>query len=192
VRCESFQTRSARTRLGRWLELAYSMRDQHRPKQDLITELVGLRKQVMDLKDAMADRRRVEDSLRHSEAQLRAFVDGSPVGLCLLRVDGTATAANRPFATMLGYESVAELVSLGNVQGVFATREEYDRLLEVVAPAERCSLEALFRRKNGEPHACRVVGTLCQNAGGMAVAVLEELSAASASGRHLAGVRTGV
>jgi PAS domain S-box-containing protein len=161
------------------------MRDQHRQKQDLINELVGLRKQVLDLKDAMADRRRVEDSLRHSEAQLRAFLDGSPVGLCLLRVDGTAAAANRPFAAMLGYDSVAELVSVGNVLGVFATREEYSRMVELVAALERRSLEVIFRRKNGGPRASRVVGMLCQNPDGMALAVLEELSA-SASGRRSA------
>lgn len=162
------------------------MRDQHRPKQDLINELVGLRKQVVDLREAMADRRRVEDSLRHSEAQLRAFLDGSPVGLCLLQVDGAPTAANRPFATMLGYDSVAELVSMGNVLGVFGTSQEYTRLVEIVATAERCSLETLLRRKDGGLHACRVVGTLCPDSGGMALAILEELSAAAASGRRSA------
>jgi PAS domain-containing protein len=162
------------------------MRDQHRPKQELINEVVGLRKQVGDLKDAMADRRRVEDSLRHSEAQLRAFVDGSPVGLCLFRVDGTAAAANRPFAAMLGYDSVAELVSVGNVLGVFATREEYGRLAEAMPMANQRSLEALFRDKAGGFHACRVVGTLTQSPGGMALAVLEDLSAAASSGRRSA------
>jgi len=29
------------------------MRDQHRPKQDLLNEVAGLRKQVADLKEAM-------------------------------------------------------------------------------------------------------------------------------------------
>jgi PAS domain S-box-containing protein len=162
------------------------MRDQHRPKQDLINELVGLRKQVVDLREAMADRRRVEDSLRHSEAQLRAFVDGSPVGLCLTRLDGTAAAANRPFATMLGYDSVADLVSVGNVLGVFATREEYARLANALATPDQRSLEVTFRHKNGGPHACRVVGTPCQNPSGMSLAVLAELSAGSASGRRSA------
>lgn len=162
------------------------MPDQHRPKQDLINELIGLRKQVVDLKGAMADRRRVEDSLRYSEAQLRTLADGSPVGLCLLRQDGIVTVANRPFATMLGYSSAAELISVGNVLGVFATSEEAARLVQAVAAASQGSREALFRDKGGGLHACRVVGTLCHNPDGMALAVLEELSAASASGRHSA------
>jgi hypothetical protein len=51
------------------------MRDQHRPKQDLINEVIGLRKQVADLREAMTARRRVEDALRESERQLRALVE---------------------------------------------------------------------------------------------------------------------
>ena len=39
------------------------MRDEHRPKQELIHEVTGLRKQVVDLKEAMTARRRVEDAL---------------------------------------------------------------------------------------------------------------------------------
>ena len=64
------------------------MRDQHRPKQELITEVVGLRKQIADLRDAMTARRRVEDALRQSEAQLHALVDSAPVGLCLFKPNG--------------------------------------------------------------------------------------------------------
>jgi PAS domain-containing protein len=78
------------------------MRDQHRPKQDLINEVIGLRKQVADLREAMTARRRVEDALRESERQLRALADAAPVGLCLVRRDGSPVAANRPFARQLG------------------------------------------------------------------------------------------
>ena len=49
------------------------MRDQHRPKQELINEVAALRKQVTDLKDAMTARRRVEDALRLAEEQLHAL-----------------------------------------------------------------------------------------------------------------------
>ena len=55
------------------------MRDQHRPKQDLINEVTGLRKQIADLREAMTARRRVEDALRQSEEQLRQLVDAAPV-----------------------------------------------------------------------------------------------------------------
>ncbi len=105
------------------------MRDNHRPKQDLVHEVTGLRKQILDLKEAMVARRRVEDALRETEARLRSLTDGAPVGLCLFRRDGTPLAANTPFARMLGYDSPAELQRVGGVLGVFATPEERSRVL---------------------------------------------------------------
>ena len=108
------------------------MRDQHRPKQELITEVVGLRKQIADLREAMTARRRVEDALRQSEAQLHALVDSAPVGLCLFKPNGTPINANRPFARLLGYDSVAELLRVGDTLGVFGSREEQARVLTLV------------------------------------------------------------
>jgi PAS domain S-box-containing protein len=122
------------------------MRDEHRPKQELVHELTGLRKQVLDLKDAMTARRRVEDALRATEELLRTLIDNAPVGLCLFRRDGTLLTANRPFARMLGYESPAELQRVGGVLGVFASPEEQARLLA----SDCCGRQGtLFRHKSG-------------------------------------------
>jgi PAS domain S-box-containing protein len=124
------------------------MRDEHRPKQELVHEITGLRKQVVDLKEAMTARRRVEDALRATEALLRALADGAPVGLCLFRLDGTLLTANRRFARMLGYDSAAELQALSAVLGVFASAEEQSLALE--SPPETGALrDTLFRRKDG-------------------------------------------
>jgi PAS domain S-box-containing protein len=121
------------------------MRDEHRPKQELIQEITGLRKQVVDLKEAMTARRRVEDALRTAEALLRNLADGAPVGLGLFSLDGTLLTANRPFARMLGYDSPAELQALAAVFGVFASPEEQSRTLGSAGAPH----EALFRRKDG-------------------------------------------
>jgi PAS domain-containing protein len=122
------------------------MRDEHRPKQELIHEITGLRKQILDLKEAMTARRRVEDALREAESLLRALTDNAPVGLCLFRRDGALLTANRPFATMLGYDSPAELQRVGGVLGVFASREEQIRML---GPSSGASGSACFRHKSG-------------------------------------------
>ena len=124
------------------------MRDEHRPKQELIHEITGLRKQVGDLKEAMTARRRVEDALRGTEALLRGLADGAPVGLCLFRLDGTLLTANRRFARMLGYESAAELQALSSVLGIFATPEDQARALEPSRPGAAIR-QALFRSKDG-------------------------------------------
>jgi PAS domain S-box-containing protein len=126
-----------------------AMRDEHRPKQDLIHEITGLRKQVVDLKDAMATRRRVEDALRSAEALLRALSDGAPVGLGLFRHDGTLLTANRRLARMLGYDSPADLQSHSAVFGVFASPEEQSRTLATLRRPENALGQALFRRKDG-------------------------------------------
>jgi PAS domain-containing protein len=125
------------------------MRDNHRPKQDLIHEVTGLRKQIVDLKEAMVARRRVEDALRNAEALLRSLTDGAPVGLYLFRRDGTPLTSNGPFARMLGYDSPAELQRIGGVLGVFASPDEQSRLIQCLQAGNSSFSNASFRHKNG-------------------------------------------
>jgi PAS domain-containing protein len=108
------------------------MRDQHRPKQELCDEVTALRKQVADLKAEMVVRRRVEDALRLSEEHLRDLADSAPAGLCIIRPGGTVRSANLPFARLLGYDSASELQRLSEVLGIFAGREELERVLAMV------------------------------------------------------------
>src|SRR4051812_11744113 len=123
------------------------MRDQRRPRQELINEVVALRKQVLDLCHAMEARRRVEEALRHSEERLRAMADASPVGLCLFQADGTAVAANERFARLLGYVSSGDLLD-GSGGRIFATPTEEARVLQVIHSGG-CAVAALLRRKSG-------------------------------------------
>ena len=160
------------------------MRDQHRQKQDLINEVVALRKQVTDLREAMAAHRRVEDALRHSEEQLRALVDGSPVGLCLFRSDGTPLAANRPFARMLGYGSPTELLGIAPIFGLFPSREEQIRVDELVHRQEENVGDVLFRCKDGGPYACWVMAAACKDPDAVALVALETLSPACSVDTH--------
>lgn len=94
------------------------MRDQHKSKQDLVNENTDLRKQVADLKQAAAERRRVEDTLRHDRELLRALLDQAPHPLCLLDSNALPLLANRAFVEMLGYGSPGELIRLGGELGV--------------------------------------------------------------------------
>ena len=152
--------------------LVCCMRDQHRPKQDLITEVIGLRKQIADLHEAMIVRRRVEDALRESERQLRALVDAAPVGICLVRPDGTPFAANRPFARLLGYETTAELLRVGGTLGVFAGREEQGRVLALVECGVERTVAVVFRRKDGTRQAFGVIGSVAKDLDAVALAVV--------------------
>ncbi len=149
------------------------MRDQHRPKQDLINEVIGLRKQIVDLREAMTARRRVEDALRRSEDQLRTLVNAAPVGLCLLLPDGTPLAANRPFAQLLGYDTTAELIRVGQSLGVFGSREEQGRVLSLVERGLERVAGVVFRRKDGTRQAFGVIGSVSADPPAVVLVVLE-------------------
>ena len=149
------------------------MRDQHRPKQDLINEVAALRKQVADLKESMAARRRVEDALRAAEEQMRTLADGAPVGLCLFSPSGTPLAANRPFARLLGYDSPSELLRVASSLGVFANHDEQCRVFSLVSLAQERVSGAIFRRKDGSRQAFGVIGGSHGDPEAVVVVVLE-------------------
>jgi PAS domain-containing protein len=160
------------------------MRDQHRPKQDLINEVVALRKQVADLREEMAVRRRVEEALRHSEELLRTLVDSSPAGLCLFKSDGAPIAASAPFARMLDYESVAELLSVSRVLGTFAGGAERERVVQLIQRGAERLGDVLFRRKDGGPRVSWVIGTACKDHDAVALVALEPLNTACSGDRR--------
>jgi PAS domain-containing protein len=149
------------------------MRDEHRPKQELVHEVTGLRKQVLDLKDAMTTRRRVEDALRAAEVLLHTLIDNAPAGLCLFRRDGTLLTSNRTFARMLGYDSPAELQRVGGVLGVFASPEEQARML---GSASSGLQGALFRHKSGTRSCLEVMAAACEDQDCAVLVVFEQLS----------------
>lgn len=148
----------------------WQMRDNHRPKQELVHEVTGLRKQIHDLKEAMVARRRVEEALREAESRLRSLTDSAPVGLCLFRRDGTPIVANTPFARLLGYDTPAELQRVGAVLGIFGSPEEQSRVLGT-APGPGSVVGALFRHKNGSRLHLSAMAARCTDQGSVAVAI---------------------
>lgn len=126
------------------------MRDQHRPKQELINEVIGLRKQVADLKQAAVVRWRAEEALRRSEEQYRALVEYVPGGICRLSPEGEFVQVNGAFAAMLGYETRGEAMEVGRVVGIFADDAERERVLDAFRMAEGVrNLPARLRHRNG-------------------------------------------
>jgi PAS domain S-box-containing protein len=135
------------------------MRDQHKPKQDLINEVIGLRKQVADLKEAAVARWRAEEALRRSEEQYRVLVEYVPGAICRIAPDGELLQANGAFADLLGYASRSETLELGRMVGIFDGEAERDRVLDAFRAAESLQgLGARLRRRDGAPTAVQVSG----------------------------------
>jgi PAS domain S-box-containing protein len=135
------------------------MRDQHRPKQDLINEVIGLRKQVADLKQAAVVRWRAEEALRHSEEQYRALVEYVPGGICRISAEGEMLQINGVFATLLGYDTRGEALDAGRAGGIFADEAERRRVLDAFLMAgDVRELPARLRRRGGEVVRVRLSG----------------------------------
>ena len=143
------------------------MRDQNRPKQDLINEVVGLRKQVADLKQAAVARWRAEEAVRRSEEQYRALVEYVPGGICRLSPAGEFVQVNAAFAEMLGYGSRTGAVDIGREGGVFAGSGERERVLAAFRGSESVqALPAELRRSDGSTLPVKLSGRAVRDAAG--------------------------
>jgi len=141
------------------------MRDQHRPKQDLINEVIGLRKQVADLKQAAVVRWRAEEALRRSEEQYRALVEYVPGGICRIAPDGEFLQVNGTFAAMLGYDTRGEVLEVGRTVGIFADREERERVLDQFRMADGIrDLPSRLRHRSGREIRVRLSGRAVREA----------------------------
>jgi PAS domain S-box-containing protein len=126
------------------------MRDDHRPKQELIAEVVALRKQVADLKEASVVRWRIEQALRRSEEKYRELVELAPGGLCRLDADGALEQANQLVSELLGCETQTEALDFAATFGLFEDGGEREALIEALrAQGDVHRFAARFRRRGG-------------------------------------------
>jgi PAS domain S-box-containing protein len=113
-------------------------------------ELRALRKQVSDLKDAAAVRRRLESALRDAEQLARATLEDCPIPLWRLDETGKLLMANEALARLLGYSSRHELLELVPVLGLFANGDQLRCIDESTAGQQGLEIIVALRRKSGE------------------------------------------
>ena len=104
-----------------------------------------------DLEDEVAQRRRMEETLRASEERWRSMFEASAVGIALTDENRRFVAVNRAFQKMLGYTS-DELCSLGPVEITYeddraATQEMLDNMLS--GRSSGYHVEKRYRRNDG-------------------------------------------
>ena len=115
-------------------------------KKSPTSEVVGLRKQVADLKESAVARRRVEDALRDAEMLHRAILDECPAGILRLDPRGRVLYLNAAFINALGYESRQDFNTIGELRGVFADAEEMQRLIgQASSPPSEMVIRCLRR-----------------------------------------------
>jgi PAS domain-containing protein len=119
-------------------------------------EMIALRKQVADLKEAAIARRRVEEALRAAELLHRTTLEESPAGIVRLDASGRVLYANPAFMKLLGYESRQDFNTIGKLRGVFLNDAEARRM---IAPATGSPTEMVIRclRRDGGSEALRLL-----------------------------------
>jgi PAS domain S-box-containing protein/putative nucleotidyltransferase with HDIG domain len=79
------------------------VRDQDKPKEQLINELAELRQRVTELESSESQRQRVEEALRQNGEELRAILDGARDGIVVLDLMGRVVRVNRYIREIGGY-----------------------------------------------------------------------------------------
>ncbi|MBI4633324.1 MAG: PAS domain S-box protein [Deltaproteobacteria bacterium] len=87
------------------------MKDEQEIKKELIDELILLRSQIADLKEAAKKSKQMEERLRESEELFKRIFNEIPIGISTVGADFRFIRTNKAFCTMTGYEE-RELTAL--------------------------------------------------------------------------------
>ncbi|HTV57775.1 MAG TPA: response regulator [Verrucomicrobiae bacterium] len=132
--------------------------------KEQITRLpLAIRRAEEELRLRQAEARAIE-ALRASEARYRGLVDNAAYGMYGIVPGGHIIYANPALATMLGYDSPAELLRLENIQPIFRDPSVGSRLEEecFLKPSVEATTE--WNRKDGKTIVVRLIGRRTQTA----------------------------
>lgn len=108
-------------------------------------------------------RKRMEDSLRQSEATFRAMVEGT-YGVYRASPEGNILMANAELAKMLGYASEDELLPLNLATDIFQPGEYSAHLLDQPGQLKQFArVESRWKRKDGQPITVEISGRPVQD-----------------------------
>ncbi|HXI11990.1 MAG TPA: EAL domain-containing protein [Thermoanaerobaculia bacterium] len=100
----------------------------------------------------VTERRQTERDLQSSEEKFRNIFDFAPVGIYQSKINGRLVTVNRSLATILGYDSVAELLTRNLRDDVYFDGMERDSLVGRYQPGlDWPATEVLWKKKDGEP-----------------------------------------
>ncbi len=89
-----------------------NMNDKNKTKQQLITELEQLRREISDSKASEAEAMQAGEALKYSEETYRNLVDNSLVGINKVTLSGTFIYVNEAFVQMCEFNSAEDIMKL--------------------------------------------------------------------------------
>ena len=133
------------------------MRDEDKTREDLIGELVELRKRWAELEAAETEGRRADDAFRENEERYRYLYENSPTGMGFASVDGRVISCNEAMEDITGY-SLEEFKKI-NLADTYQNPDDREALMEAVKRRGRVvNFPVLLKRKDGTP--CNALLTL--------------------------------
>ncbi|MGO9612311.1 MAG: response regulator [Dissulfurispiraceae bacterium] len=127
------------------------MKDKDRTKEQLVRELVELRRQRAELMEDVTERKQVEAALRQREERYKSLFNATSDGIFQVDADGIFTLMNIAGARIFGYETPEEIVGRPALE---CWRDPKDRNAYVAALKKKKSLSAYpiaAKKKNGDP-----------------------------------------
>ena len=113
------------------------------------------------------ERTRSAEALRSSEARYRRQVENAVYGIYRSSVDNRFTEVNPALVSMLGYDSVDEVLALRLSRDVYVDSSDMTAIIEKCRQGERIdSLEVRWKRKGSAPFTVRLSGRVLRNARG--------------------------
>ncbi len=108
---------------------------------------------------AAIEHKRYEEALRRSEARSRSLILSAAFGICRCTLGGRFLDVNPALITMLGHESVEDLLLLNVRQEVFVSPQELDRLADDYRRTGSLNgVEVQWKRKDGRVIIVRLSG----------------------------------
>jgi two-component system cell cycle sensor histidine kinase/response regulator CckA len=117
----------------------------------------------------ISERKKAEEALRTSEAQLRSLVDNAPHGIyrTVVQGGGRFIFVNPAMVKMLGYESAEEVLALDLENDVYNEREDRAAILKLLrSQGDYKDLELHWRKRNGKELTIRSSGRMVQTTDG--------------------------
>jgi two-component system, cell cycle sensor histidine kinase and response regulator CckA len=131
-------------------------------KEQLTRLPLAIRRAQDELHVRQAESRAI-DALRDSEARYRSLVDNATFGMYGVVPGGHVLYANPALAGMLGYESSADVLALGNIEKVFRERDVSLRLEEECSLKRSVDFTAEWVRRDGKIITVRLSGRRTQS-----------------------------
>jgi signal transduction histidine kinase/CheY-like chemotaxis protein len=127
------------------------------------------------LKTEIKERKRAEEAVRHSEAQLRSFVAKDPFGIARSSIlQDRFLSANPALVRMLGYDSEEELLALRMTRDVYCQSEERSTFLaHLPHTGDFSGIETHWRKKDKKQIIVRSSGRVIRNPQALGDGIIE-------------------